>query len=72
MTLLGTVVNCTIVLDQPCPFPQGSRVEIVLEAAPTECSPLGEMLLRHAGTATGLPEDMAEQHDHYLHGTSRQ
>jgi hypothetical protein len=25
---------------------------------------------RFAGCMTGLPPDMAEQHDHYIHGTS--
>ena len=28
-------------------------------------------LLELAGTAEGLPEDLAEQHDHYLHGTPK-
>ncbi len=30
--------------------------------------PLAEFLLRVAGTAENLPEDMAENHDHYLYG----
>ena len=43
-----------------------------LEAEDAQNSPsLGEMLLRHAGKAVGLPEDMAAQHDHYLHGTPK-
>jgi len=28
----------------------------------------GVALLRFAGKATGLPPDLAENHDHYLHG----
>lgn len=32
---------------------------------------LSEMLLRHAGKAVGLPDDLAAQHDHYLHGTPK-
>ena len=32
---------------------------------------LGEVLLRHAGKAVELSEDMAAQHDHYLHGTPK-
>jgi len=31
----------------------------------------GEALLEVAGTAQGLPSDLAQNHDHYLHGTSR-
>lgn len=30
---------------------------------------LGDFLLRVAGTAAGLPPDLAENHDHYLYGT---
>ena len=31
----------------------------------------GEALLEVAGTAQGLPNDLAQNHDHYLHGTVR-
>ena len=31
----------------------------------------GEALLEVAGTAQGLPNDLAQNHDHYLHGTPR-
>ena len=30
-----------------------------------------DVLLKHAGTPTGLPSDLAEQHDHYIHGTPK-
>jgi hypothetical protein len=33
---------------------------------------IGEALLEVAGTAEGLPRDMARNHDHYLHGAPRQ
>lgn len=68
MALEGTVVNGVIVLDQEKSLPEGSRVEVVLKAAPPAASKLGELLLRHAGKAVGLPDDLAAQHDHYLHG----
>jgi len=32
---------------------------------------LGEALLEFAGTAEGLPADMAENHDHYLYGVPK-
>jgi hypothetical protein len=32
---------------------------------------IGDVLLEVAGTAEGLPRDMARNHDHYLHGTPR-
>jgi hypothetical protein len=31
----------------------------------------GEALLEVAGSAQGLPPDLAEQHDYYLHGGPR-
>jgi hypothetical protein len=32
---------------------------------------LSEALLEFAGVAEGLPADMAENHDHYLHGVPK-
>ena len=32
---------------------------------------LGDFFLRVAGTAQGLPVDLAENHDHYLYGTPK-
>jgi hypothetical protein len=32
---------------------------------------IGSALLEIAGTAEGLPRDMARNHDHYLHGAPR-
>ena len=32
---------------------------------------IGKVLLEFAGTAEGLPPDMARNHDHYLHGTPK-
>jgi hypothetical protein len=71
MTLQGTVVNGTIILDEPTALPSGTRVEIEIKAHVQAASPLGEALLKLAGTAVGLPADMAEQHDHYIHGTPK-
>ncbi len=72
MLLEGTIRNGTIVLDQPSPMPDGLRVEVEIKTAIHPSSSLSEMLLRHAGKAVGLPEDLAAQHDHYLHGTPKQ
>ena len=71
MLLEGTVVNGSIVLDGAEKLPEGARVEVAVKPPQQAVSPLGEMLLRHAGKATGMPEDMAAQHDHYLHGTPK-
>jgi hypothetical protein len=71
MSLEGTVINGTIVLDGGQRLPEGSRVQVALKEMPKAASPLGEALLKLAGTALGLPDDMAAQHDHYLHGTPK-
>lgn len=71
MLLEGTVVKGTIVLDGDQKLPEGARVEVAVKPVQQAASPLGEVLLRHAGKAVGLPEDMAAQHDHYLHGTPK-
>jgi hypothetical protein len=75
MTLLGTVVNGSIVLDSPQQLPEGARVEVVVRkeaSETTEAKPsLAERLLRLAGTVKDLPSDMARNHDHYLHGAPK-
>ena len=71
MNLHGTVIDGVIVLDQQQALPEGARVEVILKMPVEAHSPLGELLLRHAGTAVDLPDDMAAQHDHYLHRTPK-
>ena len=71
MTLQGTLNNGMIVLDQPAPWPKGTRVEVVVQPTLEKKPTLSERLLKHAGTVPDLPPDMAEQHDHYIHGTPK-
>ncbi len=42
--------------------------------SPRAQAPASDFSARYAdliGAATGLPADLAEQHDHYLHGTRK-
>jgi hypothetical protein len=75
MTLQGTVRNGVIVLEPPQVLAEGTKVEVVVRESPAEAQgdkpTLAERLLKHAGTVPGLPADMAEQHDHYIHGTPK-
>ena len=71
MLLEGTVTNGTIVLDHPAAFREGTRVRVNVEPTIEDRQTLRDLLLKHAGTVTGLPTDLAEQHDHYLHGTPK-
>ncbi len=70
MEYIGRVQGNVIVLDAAPDLPEGTRVRVV----PIPCkaaSSLGEMLLSFAGCVHGLPDDMAENHDHYLYGTPK-
>jgi hypothetical protein len=71
-TYTGQVQNGVIVLDEGAPpLPQGTRVRVEpidMEAAAED---LSRVLLSLAGMVKGLPSDLAEQHDHYIHGTPK-
>jgi hypothetical protein len=69
MTLQGTVRNGVVVLDQSPSLADGTRVEVIVTAVQAEPTLAG--VLKLAGTLEDLPADMAEQHDHYIHGTPK-
>ncbi|MBI3823903.1 MAG: hypothetical protein HY289_14640 [Planctomycetes bacterium] len=74
MELTGVINNGAVVFDQPCGIPDGTKVTVRIgDLSKEQPAPatLGKRLLKHAGTVAGLPEDLAEQHDHYLHGTPK-
>lgn len=51
-----------------------SKVEEVLKSRSAAAAPgaaADSFLLQMAGTAEGLPADLAGNHDHYLYGTPR-
>jgi hypothetical protein len=69
MTCRGHIINGQITLDDAVRFPEGAEVFVVLvENQPAQGGDLNSVLLRHAGRGENLPEDLAEQHDHYSHG----
>lgn len=68
------VQNGMIVLDEGMPaLPEGARlhVELIEETEHPKGRTLAERLASIIGIAEGLPADMAEEHDHYIHGTPR-
>ena len=83
MTLRGHIHNGAVVLDEPAPagLAEGAQVEVRLidgtDAGPPRAAvgvdgpTWGEVLGDLIGAADGLPPDMAENHDHYIHGTPR-
>lgn len=72
MTYRGRVHNNVVVLPPDAMLPEGC--EVIVE--PVE-APAGERgsLLDHlgdlVGSMGGLPEDFAENHDHYIHGVPK-
>ena len=74
MTCKGKVSGGVVVLDRPGAFPEGAEVKVLLVQEPRrrkQKRSLSEKLLKWAGTAKGLPSDLARNHDHYLHGTPK-
>ena len=71
MSFEGTVINGVIVLDEEEKLAEGTRVEVLVKKTAAKKPTLSERLLMHAGTVPDLPPDMAEQHDHYAHGTPK-
>ena len=49
-------------------LPEGAQVRVEPIAAVAPAEPVGKKLLALAGTVKDLPEDFAENHDHYIHG----
>ncbi len=70
MELEGVVHNGVIVPDDATALAEGTRVRIT--PVPLEKPrPFGERFAQFKGTVPGLPEDLAEQHDHYRLGTPK-
>ena len=66
----GTVKGGVVVLEGAATLDEGTRVQVEPvgpDSAPSTAT-LGQRLKRFAGAAKQLPDDMARNHDHYLHG----
>ena len=71
MELGGVVKVGVIVPDDATALPEGTRVRIS-PAAEEQPKPFGERFGQFKGAVSGLPADLAEQHDHYRLGTPKQ
>jgi len=65
---IGTVIDGMVVLENGALLPEGRRVRVTVLETESPAETLGQRLLKFAGTAKDLPSDLAENHDHYLHG----
>ena len=60
-----------MVLDEPARLPEGAEVKVEVVEDGDGKPPIWGELLKLVGTVQGLPPDMAQEHDHYLHGTPK-
>ena len=68
-TYTGQVRDGVVVFDAGTPpLPDGTKVQIKPTDVKTALGNLSAELRNLAGRAEGLPEDMAENINHYLHG----
>jgi len=70
MELEGVVHNAVIVPDDPTALAEGTRVRIS-PVSLEQPRPFGERFAQFKGAIAGLPEDLAEQQDHYRLGTPK-
>ena len=57
-----------MVLDASEPIAEGTLVTVQILEQPDREPTFAELFEDIAGKAVGLPPDMAENHDHYVHG----
>jgi len=69
MSITGIVENDTIKLPPGVHVPDGTSARIILETVAGRT--LAERYAGLIGITDALPEDMAENHDHYLHGAPK-
>jgi len=70
MVYRGIVKNGVVVLDPEVQLPEGSEVRVE-PVSPPPRKTLADQLGDLVGSVSDLPPDMAQQHDHYLHGAPK-
>lgn len=70
MSFQGHIENGVVVFDEPMTVPDGTPVRVEVIAG--ERKTLAERFKHAIGTGVELPDDLAKNHDHYLHGTPKQ
>jgi hypothetical protein len=70
MIYRGHVKSGQIVLDEPVELEEGMAVQVEL-LTEQKGKTLTERFKNIVGKAEGLPDDLAENHDHYVYGTPK-
>ena len=71
MSYIGTIENGVVVLPPEAHLAEGAKVEVFALSQGSLAEAMLETGAANA-VATGLPEDLAANHDHYLRGTHKQ
>ena len=74
MSYPGIMKGGVVVLPPGVQLPEGAQVEVTMpmqSGAPHSDRPVYDALSEFVGAFDGLPKDLAQNHDHYLHGTPR-
>jgi hypothetical protein len=69
MTYRGHIENGLVVFDERVALAEGTEVQV--EPLSHHRMTLAERFKDVIGCVSDLPTDMAENHDHYIHGTSK-
>lgn len=70
MSFQGHIENGKVIFDEPVSLPEGTEVRVEPVAVSARKT-LAERFKNVIGTGVDLPEDLAKNHDHYLHGTPK-
>jgi hypothetical protein len=70
MVYHGRVKDGVIVLDESVELPEGTEVRVEPVSSRSAKS-LAQRFADVIGAATDLPDDLAMNHDHYLHGAPK-
>ena len=69
MTYRGHIENGLVVFDEQVVLTEGTKVRV--EPVSQQRMTLAERFKDVIGCVSDLPADMAENHDHYIHGTPK-
>jgi len=67
MSITGTIKNGVVKLPPGAPWPNGTKVRVEKAESPAAGNSLIRRLRELSAKVSGLPSDLAEQHDHYIH-----
>lgn len=68
MTFTATVEDGKVMLPPEVKLPTGTKVRVETLEVVSPATPIGNKLQALDGVASGRPQDLAQNHDYYLHG----